>query len=136
MANNRIAGRPPPAAPGTPNHWRDREAVERVAHELRDRGLKLDPLGWQEEQPPVRKLNQLCPRWLVLLEIKGEIGERRDRQVSRRDSLLDGTLPKSRRADRRPCAMRMIVGSDQWPRVFLRPPIFSMAAEAPIRRLG
>src|SRR5258706_3652135 len=58
-------------------------------------GLEQEPLDaftWQKEQLPARKFNKLCPRGLVLLEIKSKISECRDRQISWSNSLLNGAL--------------------------------------------
>src|SRR5438093_11336392 len=46
----------------------------------------------QEKQLPVRQLDQLCSRWLVLFQIKHDIRERLDGKVNGGDLLVDGPL--------------------------------------------
>ena len=81
----------------------------------------LDAFPAQKEQLPVGQLDQLCSRWLVLLEIEHDVGKRLDGKVGGGDLLVDCPLkhaevPKSR--EQVLGQMRLIVDSDQWPVVF------------------
>jgi hypothetical protein len=52
----------------------------------------FDALTGQEEEPPVRVLDELGTGGLVLLQIEQDIGERRHGDVRRCDSLMDSPL--------------------------------------------